>query len=847
MSKSEGQKRVIQSLPYYKMGACCSKIAKMFSGADVAPDQQTNLEEPLVRGQSVAGRENSKRSIVTEYTSSSNEFVPIDEEWQGKDDELYMGSYWWAKAKGDNGMGELWDKMGGDATDVSSDNIEAQQHQQDIDPYGRYPSFSVNIRHPNKPVSSKLAAAAKEAAKKGPRKPKKIVVDSESDDEIFRKSILDVFDYDPDEMVSLYPIIKEGDLPPPGVDDKCTRINNALSLTKKERDKKLIDVYATLNVIDREYVPQRYEEMFGINLRREMSRHLKGDFGKLIEYLSVPIIEAEVIMIDNALKLRIRDNYLSRILCGRTNEEIKMLKEKYREINHRSLDDSVFAKLGTLTSLGPYYRLCFEGIVEKYEPKSKHKKNKADDIAQQIWDAGEGKWGTDTAVFLNLLCSTPAPLLRQVNQAYQKNHKSSINRAIINELIGSNEIAVLYGVGMYIDPWLTVSKAIYALYKGLGMDALGVNMMIVRYEPYLKHVCAAYESKYRETLHDRIEHETIGTGSYHDLLERIYYETNPNLKNGGIDNKKNKKNIPLEELYDNEKLLPIYPNLTDEPPSTLESKCTKIKDALRFAPFERDSMLINIFGKLSLEERAYIAAKYKEMHGIALSKQMDVLEGHFRELVVLISLPSTEAETIMLVDAFEKKDQKMISRFLCGRQNEEILIIKENFAKATGKSLEETIEEKIKAGTFATYLGMCIQGVVEVYDPKGKHTDEKAEQVAKDFYDAGEGQWVGGDTKTMLDIITRSPPPFLQAVEKYYTENYKSNIKKVVKAKFTFMAEYSILYGAEMALHPFRFVGRSLAKAFAGTGMNHDACNGLFVRYTLFLRPISMALSLIHI
>jgi len=617
-----------------------------------------------------------------------------------------------------------------------------------------------------------------------------------------------------------------------------------LSLTKKERDKKLIDVYATLSVIDREYVPGRYEEMFGVNLRREISRHLKGDFGKLIGYLSVPIAEAEVIMLDEALKLRLRDNYISRILCGRTNEDMQKLKDKYREINHQSLEDAVFGKLGKLTTLGPYYRICFDGIVEKYEPKGKHKKNRADDIAQQIYDAGEGKWGTDTSVFLNLLCSAPPAFLRLVNQSYQKNHKSSLFRAIINELIGSNEYAVLYGIGMTIDPWLTVGKAIYVLYKGLGMDSFGVNMMIVRYEPYLQNVCAAYENKYRETLLDRIEHETLGTGSYHDLLERIYFETFPNLKNGGKDkNKKDKKNIPLDELYDNEKHIPIYPILTEEPPSTIESKCTKIKDALRFAPFERDSMLINIFGKLSIEERAYIPAKYKEMHGVQLREQMlETLQGPFRDLVALLSLSPDDAEIIMLTEAFETKNQKKISRLLCGRKNEEIKIIKEKLLTATGKSLEETIEENVKkSSTFATYLSLCIQDdIVEEYDPKGKHTDEKAEEAAKEFYEAGEGKW-GSDTKTLLDIITRSPPPFLQAVEKYYTENYKSNLKKAIKNEFMSIAEYSILYGAEMGLHPFRFVGRSMEKAFEGRGMDYDACNGLFVRYTLFLRPISMA------
>ena len=146
-----------------------------------------------------------------------------------------------------------------------------------------------------------------------------------------------------------------------------------------------------------------------------------------------------------------------------------------------------------------------------------------------------------------------------------------------------------------------------------------------------------------------------------------------------------------------------------------------------------------------------------------------------------------------------------------------------------------------RGGINSKYIKLCLQGAMVDYDPKGEHSEENAEQVAKEFYDAGEGKW-GADVNTLLNIITRSPPPFLQAVEKYYTENYKSNLKKAIKYEFVKNAEYAILYGAEMALHPFRFVARTMERdSFAGSGMDTDACNGLVVRYSLFLRPISMA------
>lgn len=159
-------------------------------------------------------------------------------------------------------------------------------------------------------------------------------MESDSDDEIVRKSILDVMEYDRDQPVSIYPIVDGGD--DFGIAEKCNKIYDALILNKKERDKLLIDIYAALNVKDREFISKRYQKMYGVSLRDEMEKHLDGSFGHLIGLLSVSVEEAEVIMIDKVLKSSNRDN-LSRIICGRSNKEIEKLQDKYYEINSSNL------------------------------------------------------------------------------------------------------------------------------------------------------------------------------------------------------------------------------------------------------------------------------------------------------------------------------------------------------------------------------------------------------------------------------------------------------------------------------------------------------------------------------
>ena len=130
---------------------------------------------------------------------------------------------------------------------------------------------------------------------------------------------------------------------------------------------------------------------------------------------------------------------------------------------------------------------------------------------------------------MDILVRSPPPFLRLVDAAYEKKYKKSITKAIKNELTFASEVAALYGVGMSLDPFGTIAKAMEKTFKGVGMDPIGFNSLIVRYHPYLKQIAEAYEERCGETLIERIHYEA--KGSHHDLLCKIV----ENAINGFVD------------------------------------------------------------------------------------------------------------------------------------------------------------------------------------------------------------------------------------------------------------------------------------------------------------------------
>lgn len=80
-----------------------------------------------------------------------------------------------------------------------------------------------------------------------------------------------------------------------------------------------------------------------------------------------------------------------------------------------------------------------------YDPEiHTYARAKADAI--KLYDAGEGRWGTDETTFIRILFSSPREHLVLVNDIYKKKYVSDLEEAVRAEFSGyATEALVFYG------------------------------------------------------------------------------------------------------------------------------------------------------------------------------------------------------------------------------------------------------------------------------------------------------------------------------------------------------------------------------------------------------------------
>jgi hypothetical protein len=73
-----------------------------------------------------------------------------------------------------------------------------------------------------------------------------------------------------------------------------------------------------------------------------------------------------------------------------------------------------------------------------------HTDAKAQEDAEKLYKAGEGKWGTDEETFIKILFSSPPQYFEMLNALYAKKYNNTIHVAVKKEFGGDAEKALLY-------------------------------------------------------------------------------------------------------------------------------------------------------------------------------------------------------------------------------------------------------------------------------------------------------------------------------------------------------------------------------------------------------------------
>uniref|UniRef100_A0A7N8XMG5 Annexin n=1 Tax=Mastacembelus armatus TaxID=205130 RepID=A0A7N8XMG5_9TELE len=251
----------------------------------------------------------------------------------------------------------------------------------------------------------------------------------------------------------------------------------------------IIDILANRSSAQRQEIKQAYFEKYDDELVDVLKSELSGSFEKAILAMLDPPVVFAVKELRKAMKGPGTDeDVLVEILCTATNADIAMFKECYFQ-----------GKKNVLFAFGER--------DESYEVDE----DLAEQDATSLFEAGEGRFGTDESTFSHILASRNYLQLQATFKIYEQLSGTEILDAIANETSGTLRKCYIALVRVAKNPQLYFARRLNKAMKGAGTDEdTLIRIIVCRSEYDLETIKDMYLEKYDVSLKDALKNECSG-------------------------------------------------------------------------------------------------------------------------------------------------------------------------------------------------------------------------------------------------------------------------------------------------------------------------------------------------
>lgn len=286
-------------------------------------------------------------------------------------------------------------------------------------------------------------------------------------------------------------------------------------------ERQAISVLAGLDPHTLEKVKHAYGELYGHSLVLDISKHVDGHFGAALVGILKDPDEYDAELLHKAMKgLGTNDSVLIEILTTRTPDHIKKIKEAFVKKYGQSLEKWLMDETS-----GDYekYLLALASAERASSAKGGSNKDEVLKDVERLYKAGEGRLGTNEAVFIEIFSEKSWKHLRSVIEEYGKHHKHSLDTAIKKEFSGHMEKALLWTIESIENRQAFFAKRLHKAMKGLGTDDDDlVRIMVTRRHNDLWEISEEYKQLFGKTLKEDITGDT--SGDYRRLLIEMIKE-----------------------------------------------------------------------------------------------------------------------------------------------------------------------------------------------------------------------------------------------------------------------------------------------------------------------------------
>lgn len=259
-----------------------------------------------------------------------------------------------------------------------------------------------------------------------------------------------------------------------------------------------------------------YQTKNGKDLLKDLESNFKDDFKNVLVALFKDPVEYDADLLYNAMKgIGSDKNVITEVLCFRTPERMNEVKAKFKEKYGKDLVPEIKSETS-----GDYQKIALALLEGNRGTNSSPDLENCKKIAKELYDAGEGKLGTNEEVFIKYFTTLSPEELLLVCKEYHKNHKKNMLDSIDNEFDGNvkNLLKII----------------LYALYSPSEYFAIQIHNSVVGYgtadDQLIRSIVSRADidmkkiKKYYKKIHNKDMIQEVNddlSGAYKTIIEGL--------------------------------------------------------------------------------------------------------------------------------------------------------------------------------------------------------------------------------------------------------------------------------------------------------------------------------------